>query len=106
MTAYGGLFGLVKFLDLIGFREVFLEYHQSPERKTELGCHRMVLGFLILLFVGLRGWGTWNTCGGTRWSVGRRRWKSCRDRMCLSGASIWQPVCGKDLCSAIASAVN
>jgi hypothetical protein len=52
MTAYGGLFGLVKFLDLIGFREVFLEYYQSPNRKTELGCHRMVLGFLLLLFVG------------------------------------------------------
>jgi hypothetical protein len=52
MTAYGGLFGLVKFLDLIGFREVFLKYYSSPNRKTELGCYRMVLGFLILLFVG------------------------------------------------------
>jgi hypothetical protein len=52
MTAYGGLFGLVKFLDLIGFREVFVEYYQSPGRKPELGCYRMVLGFLILLFVG------------------------------------------------------
>jgi hypothetical protein len=52
MTAYGGLFGLVKFLDLIGFREVFVEYYHSPGRKPELGCYRMVLGFLILLFVG------------------------------------------------------
>ena len=52
MSAYGGLFGLVKFLDLIGFREVFLEYYPSPKRETELGCYRMVLGFLLLLFVG------------------------------------------------------
>ncbi len=52
MTAYGGLFGLVKFLDLIKFREVFEACYRSPSRQPELGCYRMVLGFLILLFVG------------------------------------------------------
>ena len=52
MTAFGGLLAMVKFLDLVNFKELFENHYCSPSRKPELGCYRMVLGFLILLFIG------------------------------------------------------
>lgn len=52
MTAFGGLLALTKFIDLVNFKEVFDTYYCSPSRKPELGCYRMVLGFLMLLFIG------------------------------------------------------
>jgi hypothetical protein len=52
MTAFGGLLALVKFLDLINFKELFEKHYCSPSRKPELGNYRMVLGFLMLLFIG------------------------------------------------------
>jgi hypothetical protein len=52
MTAYGGLLALIKFLELVQFKEIFLEHYHSPSRKPALGCYRMVVGFLALLFVG------------------------------------------------------
>jgi hypothetical protein len=52
MTAFGGLLALVKFLDLIKYEQVFNDLYVSPARKTELGCYRMVLGLLIMLFIG------------------------------------------------------
>ena len=54
MTAFGGLLPLIKFLDLIHFKEVFDEVYVSPSRKTVLGCYRMVLGLLMMLFVGFQ----------------------------------------------------
>lgn len=54
MTSFGGLLALVKFLDLIKYEQVFNDVYVSPRRKTELGCYRMVLGLVILLFVGFR----------------------------------------------------
>jgi len=54
MTAFGGLLGLVKFLDLINFKDVFDDSYVSPKRKTKLGCYRMVLGLLMMLFVGFQ----------------------------------------------------
>jgi hypothetical protein len=44
MTAFGGLLPLVKFLDLINYKDVFDEVYVSPPRKTKLGCYRMVRG--------------------------------------------------------------
>ena len=52
MTAFGGLLALVKFLDLVNFKELFENHYCSPSRKPELGCYRMMLGFLMLLFIG------------------------------------------------------
>lgn len=52
MTAFGGLIALVKFLDLVKFKEVFDLRYCSPKRKTDLGCFRMLQGFLMLMFVG------------------------------------------------------
>lgn len=54
MTAFGGLLALIKFLDLIKFKDVFNKVYVSPKRKTILGCYRMVLGLLIMLFVGFQ----------------------------------------------------
>lgn len=52
ITAFGGLLAMVKFLDLVNFKELFENHYCSPSRKPELGCYRMVLGFLMLLFIG------------------------------------------------------
>ncbi len=54
LTAFGGLLALIKFLDLIKFKDVFKNNYVSPPRKTKLGCYRMVLGLLIMLFVGFQ----------------------------------------------------
>ncbi len=54
ISSYGGLLGLVKFLDLVGFEEAFEKIYAGPKRKSKLGCYRMILGMLILLFVGFQ----------------------------------------------------
>jgi len=52
MTAFGGLLGLVKFLDFVNFKDVFNTHYHSPTRQPRLGCCNMVLGILMLLFTG------------------------------------------------------
>jgi hypothetical protein len=52
ITAFGGLLGLIKFLDLIQFEEVFQNLYIAPPRKVKLGNYRMVIGILMLLFIG------------------------------------------------------
>ncbi len=52
MTPFGGLLAFVKFLDLIKYEQVFNDLYVSPSRKAELGCYRMVLGLLMMLFIG------------------------------------------------------
>jgi hypothetical protein len=52
ISAFGGLLGLIKFLDLIGFQEVFNHLYIAPRRKVLLGNDRMVIGILMLLFIG------------------------------------------------------
>ena len=52
MTAYGGLLALIKFLALVEFKEAFEKTYCSPTRKPALGCYRMILGLIGLLFVG------------------------------------------------------
>ncbi len=54
LTAFGGLLALVKFLDLIEFEQLFANHYVSPGRKTKLGGYRMVLGLLMLLFIGFQ----------------------------------------------------
>lgn len=54
LSAFGGLLALSKFLDLIQFQDVFNEHYRSPKRRPTLGCYRMVLGLLMLLFVGFQ----------------------------------------------------
>jgi hypothetical protein len=54
MTAFGGLLSLVKFLDLVNFKEIFEKHYCSPSRKPLLGCYRMILGVLMLIFIGFQ----------------------------------------------------
>jgi len=54
LTAFGGLLALAKFLDLIGFEENFAKHYVDPRRKTKLGHVRMVLGIVMLLFIGFQ----------------------------------------------------
>jgi hypothetical protein len=52
ISPFGGLPGLIKFLDLINFEEVFNHLYIAPRRKVKLGDDRMVIGILMLLFIG------------------------------------------------------
>ena len=54
LTAFGGLLALVKLVDLIGCVQIFEEHFARPERAAKLGHYRMVLGLLLLLFVGFQ----------------------------------------------------
>ncbi|MBI5855121.1 MAG: IS1380 family transposase, partial [Nitrospirae bacterium] len=54
LTAFGGLLALVKFLDLIGFEKAFAAHYVHPKREAHLGGYRMVLGMLMLLFIGFQ----------------------------------------------------
>ena len=54
LTAFGGLLALVKFLDLLGFEAAFAQHYVSPQRTPKLGDYRMVLGILVLLFIGFQ----------------------------------------------------
>lgn len=54
LTAFGGLLALVKFLDLIEFEEAFAQHYVLPRRGPKLGDYRMVLGILLLLFIGFQ----------------------------------------------------
>lgn len=54
LTAFGGLLALVKFLDLLGFEAVFARHYVVPQRGPKLGDYRMVLGMLMLLFIGFQ----------------------------------------------------
>ncbi len=52
MSPFGGLLGLLKFLDLFDFKENFNEAYIAPRREPNLGHYRMVLGILMLMFIG------------------------------------------------------
>lgn len=54
LTAFGGLLALVKFLDLIGLEPAFAAHYVHPKREPKLGGYRMVLGILMLLFIGFQ----------------------------------------------------
>jgi len=52
LSPFGGLLGLVKFMELIQFKEIFEGLYNPPSRTPERGHHRMVYGFIMLLFIG------------------------------------------------------
>jgi len=52
LSPFGGLLALIKFLDLIRLEEVFDHAYRAPARKPKLGHYRMVVGILMLLFIG------------------------------------------------------
>ncbi len=52
LSPFGGLLGLVKFMDLVGFKEIFDKFYKPPSREPKLGHYSMVYGLIILLFIG------------------------------------------------------
>jgi hypothetical protein len=52
LSPFGGLLGLIKFLSLFRFEAIFEELYLPPARKPALGHYKMVLGILMLLFIG------------------------------------------------------
>jgi hypothetical protein len=52
LSPFGGLLAMIKFFDLIGFKEIFQTTYCEPTRKPKLGHYSMVVGLLMLLFIG------------------------------------------------------
>lgn len=52
LSPFGGLFGLVKFMDVVRFKEIFDGFYKAPARTPELGHYNMVCGIIMLLFIG------------------------------------------------------
>jgi hypothetical protein len=52
LSPFGGLLALIKFLDLMDFEQVFQHTYRAPTREPRLGHYRMVVGILMLLFIG------------------------------------------------------
>ena len=52
LSPFGGLLAVIKFLDLLKFKEIFDSTYQAPSRKPKMGHYLMVVGILMLLFIG------------------------------------------------------
>jgi hypothetical protein len=52
LSPFGGLLALIKFFDMVKFKEIFNRAYHEPTRKPKLGHHLMVVGILMLLFIG------------------------------------------------------
>jgi len=52
LSPFGGLLGLIKFMELIKFKEIFEGLYTPPSRMPKMGHHAMVYGFIMLLFIG------------------------------------------------------
>jgi hypothetical protein len=52
LTPFGGLLAMIKFLDLIDFAQIFQSVYHAPSRQSKLGHYKMVIGILMLLFIG------------------------------------------------------
>lgn len=52
LSPFGGLLSLIKFLDLVDFRQLFNSSYKAPAREPKLGHYSMMVGLLMLLFIG------------------------------------------------------
>lgn len=52
LSPFGGLLALIKFLDLIQFKQLVHECYRRPRRRPMLGDWGMLAGVLMLLFIG------------------------------------------------------
>ena len=50
--AHLAVLAVIKFLDLIKFHDIFWFAYKAPQRKPKLGHYLMVMGILMLLFIG------------------------------------------------------
>ena len=52
LSPFGGLLAMIKFFDLIDFKQIFSATYHMPARHPQLGHYSMVAGLLMLLFIG------------------------------------------------------
>ena len=52
LSPFGGLLALIKFMDLVNFHKIFDSAYQKPTRKPQRGHYLMMVGILMLLFIG------------------------------------------------------
>ncbi len=52
LSPFGGLLAMIKFFDLVDFKQMFSDIYRAPSRKPKLGHYLMVTGILMLLFTG------------------------------------------------------
>ena len=52
LSPFGGLLALIKFFDLVNFHKIFDFAYQPTSREPKLGHYSMMVGILMLLFIG------------------------------------------------------
>jgi len=52
LSPFGGLLALIKFFDLVEFKKIFCSAYHEPSRNPKLGHYSMMMGILMLLFIG------------------------------------------------------
>jgi hypothetical protein len=52
LSPFGGLLAMIKFFELIDFKQIFDSTYRAPAREPKLGHYLMVTGLLMLLFIG------------------------------------------------------
>ena len=52
LSPFGGLLALIKFIDLVNFHKIFDSAYQKPSRNPKRGHYLMMVGVLMLLFIG------------------------------------------------------
>ena len=52
LSPFGGLLALIKFFDLVNFHKIFDSAYQPTSREPKLGHYAMMVGILMLLFIG------------------------------------------------------
>jgi hypothetical protein len=52
LSPFGGLLALIKFFDLVNFHKIFNFAYQPASREPRLGHYSMMVGVLMLLFIG------------------------------------------------------
>ena len=52
LSPFGGLLALIKFFDLVNFHKIFHSAYKPTPREPKLGHYAMMVGVLMLLFIG------------------------------------------------------
>ena len=52
LSPFGGLLALIKFFDLVNFHKIFSFAYQPTSREPRMGHYKMMVGILMLLFIG------------------------------------------------------
>jgi hypothetical protein len=52
LSPFGGLLALIKFIDLVNFHKMFDSTYHQPSRHPKQGHYLMMVGILMLLFIG------------------------------------------------------